>query len=102
MLYPKIPIAEKVPTRSTRAADLPPPAVLPHFLADQAGHPRLFFCDRDDPVLRHPVRDLKDELGPDRLLELFAVLDRHNERAQASDDAVLVIEIEVVDVHRRI
>src|SRR5258706_3775483 len=80
----------------------PPPAVLPHFLADQAGHPRLFLSRRDDPALRRPAGDLEDEFGSDRLLEFFTVLDRHHERTRAPDDTVLVVEIEVVDVHRRI
>src|SRR5258706_6147147 len=44
----------------------PPPAVLPHFLADQAGHPRLFLSRRDDPALRRPAGDLEDEFGSDR------------------------------------
>src|SRR5882757_9336592 len=81
---------------------LPPPAVLPYFLADQAGHPWLSLGGRNDPMLRCRSCDLKRELGPDRLLEPLAILDRDHERARTADDAVLVIEIEIIDIHGRI
>src|ERR1700687_891728 len=80
----------------------PAPAVLPDFLPDQAGDTRLLFGHRDDAALGRPASDFEQELAPDRLFELVAILDRHHEGTWAADDAVLVIEIEVVDIHGRI
>src|ERR1700688_517716 len=83
-------------------ASLTSPPVLPDFFADQTGDARLLLGRRDNPALGFPPCDFEQQLGTDRLLELLAVLDRDHEGAGASDDAVLVVEIEVVDVHRRI
>src|SRR5882757_9183867 len=80
----------------------PAPAVLPDFLADQAGDAWLLGGHRNHRVLRGPARDFKQQLGPDRLLEFLAILDRHHEGARAPDDAVLVVPIEIVDIHGRI
>ena len=85
-----------------RSTALPSPPVLPDFLADQAGDARLLLGDRNDPALGRAAGDFEQQLGPDRLLEFVAVLDRDHERSRSADDAVLVIEIEVVDVHGRI
>src|SRR5260370_11471929 len=63
-----------------------PPPVLPDFLADQAGHPRLFVGSRDDPAVGSPACDLEQELGPDRLLELVAILDQSRSRKSEQDD----------------
>src|ERR1700730_1904305 len=81
---------------------LPPPAVLPDFLADQTGDARLVLGQRHHRARGRAVGDFKQQLGPDRLLELVAILDRHHERTGSSDHAILVVEIEVVDIHRRI
>src|SRR5437016_7727600 len=67
-----------------RSCELPPPSVLPDFLANQAGDARLLLGHRDHPALGPPVGDFEQQLGPDRLLELFAVLDRHHEGTGAS------------------
>src|SRR3979490_1844313 len=93
--------ATKWPSRRMGRSS-PAPPVLPDFFADQAGHARLLLGHRDDPALGRPACDLEQQLGPDRFLELFAILDRHDERARAPDDAVLVIEVEIVDIHRRV
>src|SRR5215813_6361415 len=89
----------KLRRHSGAVAALPPPAILPDLLADQAGHPRLLLGDRHDRPIRRAARDFKQQLGADRFLELLAVLDRHHERARAADHAVLVIVIEIVDIH---
>src|SRR5258706_15552009 len=74
--------------------------LLPDVFTDQTGHPRLFFGHRDDPVLVRPTGDLKYKLGPDRLFELVAILDRNHERTRPSYHAILVIDIEVVNIRR--
>src|ERR1700675_1274789 len=78
------------------------PALLPFFFAEQTGHPGLFLGGWDDPVLRREARNFENKLGPDRFLEFFAIFDRHDEGARPSDHAVLVIEIEILDIDRRI
>src|SRR6266436_3132651 len=83
-------------------ASLPSPAVLPDFLAYQTGDARLLLGRRDNPALGRPPCDFEQQLGTDRFLELVAILDRYHEGARPPDDAVLVVEIEVIDVHRRI
>src|ERR1700730_866837 len=76
---------------------------MPGFNLRQAqGYPRLFFRGRYDPLLWRPASDFKNKLGPDRFLEFLAILDRHHEGAWPPDHAILVVEIEVVDIHRRI
>ena len=76
--------------------------LLPYFLADQTGNPRIALDYGDDPTLCGLTRNLKYEFDPDRLLEIVGVLDRHHERTWSSNHAVLVIEIEIVDIHDRI
>src|SRR5712671_1536161 len=88
------------PAYVIRALSSPP--VLPDFLTNHAGHTGLLLGHRDDPARGRPTCDFEQQLGPDRLLELVAVLDRYHEGAWAPDDTVLVIEIEIVDIHRRI
>src|SRR6202012_5275562 len=75
----------------------PAPAVLPDLLADQARHARFFLGNPNNAALRSPARDLHQQLGADRLLDLVAILDRDDERAGPADHAVLVIIIEIVD-----
>src|ERR1700716_4158425 len=82
--------------------DLPSPTVLPDFLADHAAHPRFLLGDRDDAALRRAAGDFEHQLGADRFLEFVAVLDRYHEGARPADDAVFVIEIQIVDIHGRI
>jgi hypothetical protein len=79
-----------------------PLVLLPYFLADQTGNPRIALDYGDDPTLSGLTRNLKYEFDPDRLLEIVGVLDRHHERTWSSNHAVLVIEIEIVDIHDRI
>src|SRR6476646_7000207 len=81
---------------------LPPPAVLPDLLADHAIDARLSAGGRHDRALRRAARDLEQQLGADRFLELVALLDRHHEGAGTADDTVFVVEIEIVDIHGRI
>src|SRR5262245_51495641 len=78
------------------------PAVLPDLLADHAGDPRLLLGHRHHRPPGRSVSDLEQEFGADRILELFTILDWHHESAGPSDHAILVVPIEVVDIHRRI
>src|SRR5262245_59597723 len=78
----------------------PHPALLRFFFADQTGHPGLLLGGSDDPALRREARNFANKLGPDRFLEFFAILDRYDEGARPSDHAVLVIEIEILDIDR--
>jgi hypothetical protein len=76
--------------------------LLPYFLTDQTGNPRIALDYGDDPTLCGLTCNLKYEFDPDRLLEIVAALDRHRERTWPSNHAILVIEIEIVDIHDRI
>ena len=49
-----------------------------------------------------PLLWSQSDRRPDRFLEFFAIFDRHHEGARPSDHAVLVIEIEILDIDRRI
>src|SRR5882724_5582340 len=69
----------------------PSPPVLPYFFADQTGDPRLFLGHGDRLTLRCPACDFEYELGPDRLLEFIAVLDRHHKRTGPSNHAIFVV-----------
>ena len=71
------------------------------FSRRQTGHPGLFLSDWDDPALWREARNFENKLGPDRFLEFFAIFDRYDEGARPSDHAVLVIEIEILDIDRR-
>src|SRR5882757_1781542 len=75
--------ATKWPSRRMGCSS-PAPPVLPDFFADQAGDARLLLGHRNDPALGRPACDLEQQLGPDRFLELFAILDRHHERARTA------------------
>src|SRR6202012_2420129 len=87
--------------RGLRPCSSAPPPFPPDTLADQTGNARCLLGDRDDGALRRPRRDLEQELGADRLLEFLAILDRDHEGAWASDDAIFVVPIEILDIHRR-
>src|SRR5258705_8595510 len=80
----------------------PPPAVLPLFLADQTGNPGHFLGGWDDPALGREARHFENKLGPDSFLEFFSIFDCHHEGARPADHAVLVIQIEILDIGRRI
>src|SRR4051795_2119477 len=56
----------------------PPPPVLPDLLADQAIHARFLGFRRrgHDRAFRLAAGDFQQQLGADRFLEFFAVLDR--------------------------
>ena len=49
--------------------------------------------------LRRAAGDLQHQFRAGRLLELLAFADRHDERTGAADHAILVVDIEVVDIH---
>src|SRR5215471_21653010 len=80
-----------------------PPLALPPFIfADQTGHPELFLSGWDDPALQSEACNFENKLSPDCFLEFFTIFDRHDEGARPSDHAVLVVEIEILDIGRRI
>src|SRR3954452_15571801 len=99
-----------IPSRANRAKGLvrvqrsATPAVRPDLLADPAVHTRLLVLLRNPHhgALRYTARNLHQELGADGFLELVAVLDRDDEGTGAADDAILIVEIEIVDIHGRI
>src|ERR1700730_13015487 len=76
------------------------PALLPHALADGAGDARRLGGRRHDACWRHASGDFEHQLRAHRVLEFLAFLDRHHEGARAADHAVLVINIEVLDIDR--
>src|SRR5437764_12859242 len=88
------------PTQQVTAVASIPPALPPHLLADHAGNPRRARLRRDHAALGHAAGDFQHELGAGRLLELLAILDRNDEGTWPADDAVLVVDIEVLDIHR--
>src|SRR3954451_21843499 len=100
----------KIPSRANRAKGLvrwprsATPAVRPDLLADHAVHTRLLVLLRNahHGALRHTARNLHQELGADGFLELVAVLDRDDEGTGTADDAIFIVEVEVVDIHGRI
>src|SRR5436853_4419458 len=73
------------------------PAALPHLLADGAGNARRLGRRRDDARLAAILRNVEHQLGADRVLEFFALADRHHESARPADHAILVIDVEVLD-----
>src|SRR5262245_27445975 len=75
------------------------PALLPHALADGAGDARMVGRRRDHAYLGRAAGDLEHQLGADRLAELLALADRHHERAWSANHAVLVVDVEVRDIH---
>src|SRR5436853_7678129 len=85
--------------RSRNEAELSTPAILPDFLADHAVHPRLAGGNRHNAAFGHAAGDLEYQLGADGLPELVAVLDGDHEGAGAADHAVLIVELEIVDIH---
>src|SRR5882762_3809010 len=78
------------------------PALPPHLLADGAGYPRHSRLRRNDAWLGRASGDLQHELGADRILELRPFADRNDEGARAADDAILVIDVEIFDIQRRL
>src|SRR3569623_1243292 len=77
------------------------PAVLPHLLADGAGDARLPGAGGDDLGLRLAAGDFEDQLGARRLDELLALPNRHDESAGPADHAILVIDVELLDIECR-
>src|SRR5262245_54289624 len=75
------------------------PALLPQPLADGAGDARGPRLGRDHALRRLPAGDLQHELGADRLLELLALADRDDECARSANHAILVVDVELVDIH---
>src|SRR5262249_35940906 len=86
--------------RSLRQLVLIPPALAPHLLADHAGNPRVARLRRDHATLGLAAGDLQHELAAGRFLELVAIVDGKDEGARTADDAVLVVDVEVLDIHR--
>src|SRR5215472_2273865 len=73
------------------------PAVLPHALADGARD--AWRRRRRRHEARRRARDLQHQLGAGGLPELLALLDRDHEGTGAADHAVLVVDVEILDVH---
>src|SRR6266566_1203781 len=67
--------------------------------ASRAEHPRVPRLRRDHPPLRRAAGDLEHQLLARRVLELLAFLDRNDERAWPADDAILVIDVEILVLH---
>src|SRR5947209_7879981 len=76
------------------------PALPAHFLANGAGNPRRSRLGGNDARLRRAPGDLQHQLGADRVLELRPLPDRDDERAWSANHAVLVIDVEVLDIER--
>src|SRR5438132_13529557 len=74
------------------------PALLPHALADGAGDARGLGGGRHDARGRPASGDFEHQLGAHRVLEFVALLDRYHESARAADHAVLVINVEILDI----
>src|SRR3954454_23493117 len=90
----------RITLRSIRATkSSPSPPILPDLFADHAIDARLTAGGGHDRAFGGAAGDLEQQFGADRFLELVAVLDRDDERTGATDHAVLVIEIEIVDIH---
>src|SRR5262245_5510931 len=92
-----LPLSFQAVRRSARI--LIPPAIPPHLLTDRARDARRPPLHWKQALRRHALRDLQHQFRADRLLELFALADRHDKSARAADHAILVIDIEVVDIH---
>src|SRR5205807_10197365 len=76
------------------------PAPLPHLFADRAGDAWRIRRGGNNARLAAILRNVEHQLGADRLLEFLALADRHHEAARSADHAVLVIDIEVLDIDR--
>src|SRR5262245_26729977 len=83
--------------RSRRSAT---PALAPHLLADRAGNPRPARLNRDDARVRRAACDLEHELGADGVLELLTLANRNDECARPANHAILVVDIQVLDIER--
>src|SRR5262245_25839616 len=67
--------------------------------SSRAEHPRVPRLCRDDAPLGRAAGHLKHELLARRLLELRALLDRNDKRARSAGDAVLVVDVELLELH---
>src|SRR4029077_12194648 len=85
-------------------SDQPPliPALPPHLFADGTGNPRCPRLGRDDARLWRATGDFQHKFCAGRILELRPLADRHDERAWAADHAVLVVDVEVLDIERHL
>src|SRR5215510_14605144 len=61
----------------------------------RAKHPRCPCLRRDHAPLRRAAGNLEHQLLARRVLELLAFLDWNDERARPTDDAILVIDVEI-------
>src|SRR5712672_685384 len=68
-------------------------------ITSRAEHPRRPRLRRDHAPLGCAAGDLEHELLARRFLELRPLLDRNDERARPADDAVLVIDVEILELH---
>src|SRR5438477_12806243 len=87
---------------TANARRLAAPALLPHLLADRAGYAGLLLGNANDVARRLASGDLQHQLGADCFLELFLALDRDHERARTADHAILVVPVEILDIHGRV
>src|SRR5262245_38839372 len=67
--------------------------------SSRAEHSRVPRLRRDDAPLGRATGDLEHELLARRLLELRALLDRNDERARPTGDTVLVVDVELIELH---
>src|SRR6516162_11479132 len=79
-----------------------PPSLLPDLFPDRAAHARLLVRCMYERALWCSARDLADQFSADRLIEILSVLDGHHKGARTSDNTILIIPVEVIDIHRRI
>src|SRR6266542_2277630 len=78
---------------------LVPPAIPLHLLTDGAGDSRHARLHLRHAPLGRAASDLQHQLGTRRFLELLTLADWDDECTGTADYAVLVINIEVVDIH---
>src|SRR5262249_30561760 len=84
-----------------------PPSIPPHLLSDGAGNSRAARWrghDQQGGLLGSfaglpPARHFEDELGARGLLELVTLLDRNDKGTRAADDAIFVVDIEMLNIH---
>src|SRR4029450_9407413 len=76
------------------------PTFAPHALADGAGDARRVGGSREHAFCRRVAGNFEDELGTGCFFELLAVLDRDYEGPRPTDDAIFVIDVELLDIER--
>src|SRR5690606_1895228 len=89
------------PRNARMALALIAPPLLPQALAQRARNARRGGRCRHNLPLGRAAGNLQHQFCADRLGKLVAFLDRDDERAGATNHAILVIDVEVADIHRR-